>query len=154
MRFISVFIIVFASCSTLSAQSKVFEFQYQEMELDEAYIESLSPHRFGPPFTNMMQLLNEYYVYEETSKVSGTTTKFIQKSAIYYSVKKTNKYVLKGLKKKLITEEKARADLERVLKVALNIRHQNTEELEDVLYKIKDAEDIIAFYYSNITLTE
>ncbi|WP_422361858.1 hypothetical protein [Reichenbachiella sp.] len=154
MRLLFISLLVFINYSTSLAQSQVFEFQYQEMELDEAYIESLSPHRFGPPFTNMMQLLKEYYIYEETSKVSGTTTKFIQKPPIYYSVKKTNKYVLKALKKKLVTEEQAKSDLELVLKIALNIRHQNTVEFEDVLYKIKDAEDIISFYQENVVLTD
>lgn len=123
------------------------------MEQDEAYIESMSPHQFGEPFTNMFQLLKEYYIYEEKSNISGTTTNFIQKSAIYYSVKKSNKYVLKGVKKKVLTEEQAKKDLERVLKVVLNIRHQNTEELESVLYKLKDPEEIIAFYHNNITFT-
>ncbi|WP_420581765.1 hypothetical protein [Reichenbachiella sp.] len=145
---------IFLNYTTALSQPEIFEFQYQEMELDEAYIESLSPHQLGEPFTNMMQLLKEYYIYEETSKISGQTTKFIQKPAIYYSVKKANKYALKAMKKKVISEEQARTELERVFTVALNIRHQNTEELENVLYKIKDAERIIEYYQKNIVLTD
>lgn len=145
--------IVFIYSSSL-AQSKVYEFQYQEMELDEAYIESLSSHPFGEPFTNMMQLLKEYYVYEEKSNISGTTSKTIQKASIFYSVKKANKYLLKSVRKKTLSEEAAEKDLERVLTVALNIRHQNTQELEKVLYKIKDPEQIIEFYQKNITWSE
>lgn len=136
------------------SQSKVFEFQYQEMELDEAYIPSMTPHALGEPFTNMMQLLKEYYVFEETSIISGATTKYVQKSAIYYSTRKANKYLLKSLKKNLKSEEEVRSELERVLTVALNIRHQNTEELEDVLYKIKDPESIVEFYQKNIKFSD
>lgn len=150
MKTLFSFLVFIFLCSLAFSQSKVYEFQYQEVELDEAYIPSLTPHALGEPFTNMMQLLKEFYVYEETSKVSGTTTKYVQKPAIYYSTRKANKYLLKSLRKDLISEQEARSELERVLTVALNIRHQDTENMEDVLYKIKDAESIVQFYQKNI----
>ncbi|MEO9804304.1 MAG: hypothetical protein ABJF04_13690 [Reichenbachiella sp.] len=138
---------------TVSVQAQEFVFDYNEMEMEETESNlASSQHPFGTEFTEMMQLLREFYTSEERNTISQTTTPIVEKPSIYYSVKKTNKHLVKAVKKGHMDVEDAKKELGDILVKALNIRYQNTEALEEKLGKIKDTEMLLAFYGKDIKL--
>lgn len=138
---------------SVSVQAQEFVFDYNEMEMEELATNfTTSQHPFGTEFAEMMQLLREFYTSEETNNISLTTTPVVDKPSIYYSVRKTNRHLVKSVKKGHKNVEDAKKELGDILVKALNIRYQNTEKLEQKLGKIKDPEMLLAFYDKDIKL--
>ncbi|MEO9965534.1 MAG: hypothetical protein ABJF11_07095 [Reichenbachiella sp.] len=138
---------------SISVQAQDFVFHYNEMERDELMQKvATTEHPFGSEFTQLMLLLKENYTSEEQNSISLTMTLTVEKPSIYYSVRKANKHYIKAARKGRIPKEEAKKGLQDVLVKALNIRYQNTEALEDKLDKIKDVEEIVAFYSKDVKL--
>lgn len=146
-------VVVLLTLISYTTQAQEFVFRYNQMETEEVDSNlATTQHPFGAEFTEMMQLLKDFYTYEEKNSISLATTTVVEKPSIYYSVSKTSKHLVKAVKKGNMTEEEAKKGLEDILIKALNIRYQNTAELEQKLRKIKDAETIMAFYTDDIRL--
>lgn len=138
--------IIFCICflaliSGASAQKYSFEYAGNEYGEVRQQVEVKS-HFLGDEFATQMQLLKEMYTYEEEDEISKTVSTVVEKSSIYNSVRKINKYLKKALKSGDLTEEQAKAQLTKTLQVALNIRYQETSELESELWKTKKPEAI------------
>lgn len=146
------FVLLFVTIS-ISVQAQEFVFDYSEMELEEVENDlPASGHPFGPEFTTMMQLLREKYTYEEKNTIQQTTSTVVEKPSIYYSARKASKHLVKAVKKGRMSEEEGKNELRDVLVKVLNIRYQNTTDLEERLNKLKDPETITALYSKDIKL--
>ncbi len=146
------FVMLFVMIS-ISVQAQEFVFDYQELELEEVENElASSNHPFGSEFTVMMQLLREKYTYEEKNTIQQTTSTIVEKPSIYYSTRKANQHLVKAAKKGLMSREEAEKELKSLLVIALNIRYQNTTDLEQKLNTLKKPESITAFYSEAVSL--
>ncbi|SMD36838.1 hypothetical protein SAMN04488029_3096 [Reichenbachiella faecimaris] len=145
----AIFLITFHSST--KAQEFVFDYNQVETTQSTSYI-STTKHPFGAEFTSMMQLLRESYTHAEENSLSLTTSTVVDKPSIFYSVKRTSKHLVKAVKKRQVSLEEAKKELEDILVKALNIRHQNTQVLEKKLFKLKNPENIIAFYNHDVSL--
>lgn len=146
-------IVTFLAPAYHSASAQEFVFKYNQSEIENSYSNYNSEHPFGAQFTSLMNLLKDKYTHTEKNPISLTTSNVVDKPSIFYSVKKSNKHLIKAVKKGQMTEEEAKKELEDILVKALNIRHQNTEVMEKRLFKLKDPETIIAFYSKDVTLS-
>ncbi len=137
------------------SQDVSFSFRYQQEELKDMEIseEMLKDHFLGYEIAKKMQLLKESYTYQEpgtaTQPVGATV---VEKPSIFYSVKKIERHLKKATKKEMIGEDDARAQLNSILDIALNIRYQETEKFEQILWDIKDPEEMATLYSSRVKL--
>lgn len=134
----------------LSAQK--YHFEYLEKEQTEIESNTYKEHFLGKDVAIKMQLMKEEYTYQEYNSYSRMETTAVEKSSIYNSVNKVNKYLKKGIKKGDISEPEAKEMLEKVLMVAINIRYQETSELEKELFSVKDPLAIATLYSEEIIL--
>ena len=133
----------------ISAQKYEFEYQFKEQEDP---LGSVDKHFLGNQIATKMSLLKENYTYTVQSEISQASSTEVEKPAIYNSVYKVNKYVKKSMKKGLMTEEQAKTTMDKVLDVAINIRYQETDELEQELWKAKDPVVIASLFQEEIVL--
>jgi hypothetical protein len=139
--------------SGVSNAQKVFTFRYNQEELNEPESEAIRKHFLGEDIAYKMQLFKESYTYIEPASATSPADKIIvEKQPIFFSIKKMEKYLKKSVRKGYITEEEAVKILDTALNVALNIRYQDTKEFEDLLYSIKEEEEIVALYTNRVKL--
>lgn len=143
-------ICLIAPLAYLNAQK--YQFQYQEKEQGEIESISFKDHFLGEEIAIKMQLMKENYTYRVMDEITRVESTEIEKASIYYSVNKLNKYLKKGIKKGEIEKEQAKELLENVLTVAINIRYQETAELEKELWGLKDPKVIATLYDREIVL--
>ena len=145
------FLLFFLLVFTARAQES-FTFHYQQSEMGEVISQAdIKKHPFGDDIAYKMQLLKESYTYTEPASTSASERIIIEKQPIFFSIKKLDKYLKKGMKKGDLSENDARTELENALNVALNIRYQDTKKLEDLLWKMKDPVQVSQLY-KNIKL--
>ncbi|MFY0625003.1 MAG: hypothetical protein JXR07_01830 [Reichenbachiella sp.] len=142
---------------TLSISNKTkaqsYEFSYEKKELIELKTTvPLSKHPFGDEFAHKLQLLREQYTYVEYNEINQTKSTIVEKPSIYYSVQKANKHLKKSVKKGWKRKEEATVQLTEILDKAINIRYQDTEKLEEVLWKVKDPVEITELYTQEIAM--
>jgi hypothetical protein len=131
-------------------QSYSFEYQKKEQsDLQGPYVKS---HYLGDEIAVQMQLLRESYTYRTETMMTNVQTASIEKPSIYYSVNKLNKHLKKEIKKGNISEQDAKEILGNALKIAINIRYQDTTELEKELWSTKDPVEITELYNDRIEL--
>lgn len=146
-------VVLFMFFISLGAKAQTYVFTYDERELVEIQSTvALSKHPLGDEYAYKLQLLKETYTYEVPDEIHHTKQTIIEKPSIYFSVKKANKHLTKSVKKGRIEEEEATKKLTEILDKALNIRYQDTEQLEAKLWKVKDPEAITALYTEEISL--
>ncbi len=137
----------------ISSAQEEFVFSYDMMEMEEVQSTiGMKEHYLGEEFTLKMQLLKEAYTYKVKDEISKTEKVEIEKPSIYYSVKKTDKYLKKALRKGKVTEDEAKETLNNILNVALNVRYQDTQKFEDLLWDIKDPVQISSLYTERVKL--
>lgn len=132
----------------------VFSFAYTEEETVDVITEAdIKGHYLGDDIAYKMQLLRESYTYVEPASATSPADKIIvEKQPIFFSIKKMDKFFKKSIKKGEMTREEAKAKLSYAIDVALNIRYQETDELEDLLWKVKDPSEIAKIYSDRVRL--
>ena len=137
----------------ISTNAQTYVFSYNEVEREKIQsLDELAIHPFGEEFAYKLQLLKEQYTYQEYLSISNTYNTIIEKPSIYQSVRKVNKHLIKSVKKSKMSKEEAIAQLTEIMDKALNIRYQDTEELEEALWKIKDPVAIEELYTKEVSM--
>jgi len=145
-------ILPFLTVFNLKGQEQ-FIFSYNKSELNSINEELvMREHFLGNEIARKLRLFEDSYTYMQESDVSQLSTTVVEKPSIYYSVKKMEKFYKKAIKAGTITVEDATAQFDHILKIALNIRHQETDNLEDILWKVKEPIEIATLYQNNIQL--
>jgi len=149
----SILIVLTAMMLSFDSQAQSYVFEYNQQELKEVQsTTAMEQHPFGEEVAYKFQLLKEQYTYKEANEMQQTTFNVVEKPSIYYSVKKANKHLIKSVKSGQMDQEEAIRQLTVVLDKALNIRYQNTDELEKVLWKVKDPVEITELYTKEIAM--
>ncbi|MEP4533248.1 MAG: hypothetical protein ABJ004_09180 [Cyclobacteriaceae bacterium] len=146
------------SYGLVQAQStdKVYRFDYMEESIDMSLLEpgQSYDHFLGSEVGKKMYLLKESYTWrDEPDPIKPTPTVVIEKPSIYNNIKKLERYYKKSIKKDKLTVEVASAEFVNILDIALQVRYQATEELENHLQKIKEVEEIAAVFSKNVELS-
>jgi len=129
-----------------------YQFEYQEKEQKEVESVFTKKHFLGEDIAFKMQLLRENYIYKATDAINNTESTYIEKSSIYNSVNKVSKHLKKRVKSGHISREEAAKTMGSVLKVAINIRYQDTESLEKELWSLKDPTVLTNLFTEGIAL--
>ena len=139
-----------APMAFVSAQK--YQFEYQEKEQKEIESTIFKKHYLGEEIAIKMQLMKEEYTYQIKDEIALTESTEIEKASIYNSVNKVSKYLKKGIKKGEISEEEAKETLDKMLDVVINIRYQETAELEEELWGLKDPVALASFFDTEVSL--
>ena len=139
-----------APMAFVSAQK--YQFEYQEKEQQEIESTIFKKHYLGEEIAIKMQLMKEEYTYQIKDEIALTESTEIEKASIYNSVNKVSKYLKKGIKKGEISEEEAKETLDKMLDVVINIRYQETAELEEELWGLKDPVALASFFDTEVSL--
>jgi len=152
LKVFSLALVFVCAAGSLFAQDN-FESEYQEKEFKEVQnINNIKKHSLGESIARKLQLLREAYTYKEVSGINNAETVITEKSAIFTTTKKVIRYFEKNAKKGIMDKDIATMKAEEVIDVALNIRYQQTEELEAVLWKTKDAEELFNLYANRVNM--
>jgi len=143
-----VFFIALTCYATVSFGQK-YQFDYLGTEKDD-FLEETAEHYLGDDIGYKLLLLKDSYTFTTYDEISRTETSTVEKPTIYFSIKKVDKHYKKQFKKGVLEKEEAVKHMDSLLTVALNIKNQDTDELESDLRGIKDPSDIIAFFESEI----
>lgn len=136
-------------------QPETFSFNFLEDRLDASGISeaTISNHYLGVDIAKKLELLKSTYTWKEEGTPNSPTSKtIVEKPAIYYSVKKLDKYYKKAIKKGEISEEEARNEFTKALDIALFIRYQETAAFESTLRQLKEESDIALLYTKKVKL--
>ncbi|MEQ8580596.1 MAG: hypothetical protein RIC30_21615 [Marinoscillum sp.] len=159
MKRILMFFLAITAGTAVLAQSgdeEMFHFRAMEDKLDDSAIDLafIRGHFMGEDVAKKLYLLRERYTWvEEESSTNPTPKTYIDKPAIYNSVKKLERYYKKGIKKGYIKEEMAIAEFQQILDIAIFIRNQQTAEFEDLLDQLKEEEQIVGMYTKKVLLS-
>jgi hypothetical protein len=144
-----VFLIFLCSKSILAQNRDNFYFnnnldRIKSIEIDYTKVPK---HYLGYEIGSKMYLLDQTYtVIEEPSAVNPVEKTIVNKPAIFYSIKKLNKYYKKTIRKGEMTEEKAKEQLNAYLDICLSIYNQETETFEEALKNSKKEKEIAAVF--------
>ncbi len=141
--------LVFSVRST-SAQS--YMFRYDGKEQEEVQETNIKKHLLGEEIGLKMQLLKESYTYKEFNSISRSEMTITEKPSIYNSVKKVSKHLCKGVKKGTIEVKVAQKQLNHIITIALNIRYQDTQQLESELWSTKGIDLITRVFEDKIVM--
>lgn len=148
---------VIGICFTNAAQEggEVFSFVFLEDKLDDSSLNgsSIPNHYLGDDIAKKLELIKNTYTWKEEGTPNSPTSKtIVEKPAIYYSLKKLDKYYKKAIKSGSITEEEARDEFTKALDIALFIRYQETAAFESKLRELKEESDIALLYTKKVKL--
>ncbi len=141
--------------SQAQEEAGTFSFNFLEDRLDASGISeaSIPGHYLGVDIAKKLELLKSTYTWKEEGTPNSPTSKtIVEKPAIYYSVKKLDKYYKKAIKKGEISEEEARDAFTKALDIALFIRYQETDAFESTLRTLKEESDIALLYTKKVKL--
>lgn len=145
----------FGSAVAQSANDDVFYFDVLNDKMDESVISPLTEidHIFGEEIGKKMEILRESYTWiQEGTPLNPSTTTNVEKPAIYNAVKKLERYYKKGVKKGVIDIAQAQRDMNRILDIAIYIRHQATSEFENFLDEMKTEEQLVSLFTEKVSL--
>ncbi len=143
------------SYSGIAQDADVFSFNFIEDKIDDSSVDmgSLSDHYLGLDIAKKLQLLKDSYTWKEEGTPNSPTTKtVVEKPAIYYSLKKLDKYYKKAIGKGEISEAAAKDEFVKALDIALFIRFQETDAFESKLRELKEDSDIALLYTKKVKL--
>jgi len=144
-----------ASYSGIAQDADVFSFNFIEDKIDDSSVDmgSLSDHYLGLDIAKKLQLIKDSYTWKEEGTPNSPTMKtVVEKPAIYYSLKKLDKYYKKAISKGEISEADAKDEFVKALDIALFIRYQETEAFESKLRELKEDSDIALLYTKKVKL--
>ena len=151
--FLLAFMLVFAAAAFAQTEEE-FEFLDLSDEIEDVEVPPYEKkHYLGDKFTKMFFALKEQYVYiPEKSAINMDPSPTTEKPAIYNSVKKLDKHYRKLLKKGKITKDEVIKKLETIVAVGYSIRHEDTQKLEAMLWKMKDVSKLESLFTEKIVL--
>lgn len=152
-------LVLLGICSTSFSQSgELDSFYFRAMEeklnasdVDPSYIRN---HFLGEKIAKKMFLVKEGYTWvEEGSATSPTSKTYIDKPAIYNSIRKLEKYYKKGIKSGNISKNQATIEFGKILDIVIYIRNQETEKFEAVLDDLKEENQIASLFTEKVELS-
>jgi hypothetical protein len=128
---------------------KVGWFKSEEIRfIDDAEVED---YILGKDIAKKLLLLDRTYTYKMPVAPGNPAMKTMyRRPAIYTSAIKVEKHLARKVRKQEIPVHVANTNLSQVLDVALNIYCCDTQEFEKRVSKIKDPEELIAFYTKKV----
>ena len=153
-KFFLLAVMLVFGASVFAQTEEEFEFPDRTDEIEEIEVPTFEKkHYLGEKFTQMFFALKEQYVYTpEKSAINMDPSPTTEKPAIYNSVKKLDRHYKKMIKKGKISKEDAMKKLTTIVSVGYSIRHADTEQLEKMLWKIKDVSQLEAVFTEKIIL--
>lgn len=139
-----------------TAEDGMFYFRAMEDKLDESTIDAafIRNHFMGESVAKKLYILRESYTWvEEESPTNPVPRTYVDKPAIYNSIKKLERFYKKGIKKGYIKEEYAIAEFEKIIDIAIFIRNQQTADFENFLDQTQEDEQIVGVYTKKVALS-
>ena len=89
---------------SISGYGQEFVFSYDMKETKEVeFIDRITPHFLGDDIATKIELLKESYTYEIYNELSFTSQNVVEKSVIYFSMEKVEKWLKKKIKSGLLS---------------------------------------------------
>jgi hypothetical protein len=135
-RLLTTLSLIALAISVQAQDDAVFSFNVSNAELDLAEVanEPIPTDPFSEDIGMMMTILKNNYTYEiPPSPTNPSPTTVVEKPTIYFAVKKVHKGFKKMVKQGDFTNEEAISRLSDVIQRAVNVRYQETVELEEAL---------------------
>ncbi len=130
-----------------STEKYLFESRPDLLNYDQENSTLVEDHFLGEEVAVRMFVFKNAYTFRpEPSPMDPSPPLDIEKYGIYNSVKKLNSFFKKGVRKGQITQENAIKRLSKAIDIAVQIRHQKTDEFEQVLREAKSLEQIEAVF--------
>ncbi len=137
-------------------EADYFYFRKIEDKVSPEVLESISvrSHYMGDNVGKKLDLIRDSYTrVVEGGGIQPTPTTYIDKPAIYYSVKKLEKYYKKAVKSGFLDKDEAASQFEEILDIAIFIRNQPTADFEIALENIKEDDEIVTVYTQLVSLS-
>lgn len=134
---------------------ETFSFSFIEDKLDDSSVDlaTVGGHYLGSDIAIKLELLKGSYTWKEEGTPNSPTSKtVVEKPAIYYSLKKLDKYYKQAIKKGEVTEDEAKDEFIKALDIALFIRYQETAAFETKLRELKEESDIALLFTEKVKL--
>jgi len=146
--------LLFFGVAAFAQTEEEYEFLDLSEEIEEVEVPRYEKkHYLGEKFTKMFFALKEQYVYTpEKTSINMDPSPTTEKPAIYNSVKRMDKYYRRLLKKGKISKEEVIKKLSTIVAVGYSIRYEETQTLEDMLWKMKDPTKLEALFTEKIVL--
>lgn len=141
--------------SSFSGESPKYEFKgySKEHELESISAEVLENHFFGTTISKKIYLLDEKYTFTQPVIPGNPRTKtVIRKPAIYQSVRKIEKQLIKKVKDGQMSMEYATQTLDKVLNISLNLLAADTEAFEKELDQTSSVDDKINLFVHDVLI--
>ena len=152
MKKILLLVIGIVVCGVSFSQG-TFNFRDRSDEMETEVPEYASDHYLGDQFTQKFYALKEKYVWKPlASPTTPNPASVTEKPSIYNSLKKLDRYYKKQLKKGNASEDEVRENLSKAVAVCYSVRYAETEELEKILWKTKDVNEIEEIFTEKVTL--
>lgn len=139
-----------------SAQSDVFTFMPVPRNLDDSQVDKslVRDHFMGDEIAIKMQILKDSYTWMQPSDpTKPVPTQIVEKPNIYQNVRKIEKFYKKQIKDGSLTEEVAKDEFDKILNIAIYIRHQETEAFEEKLKSLKSEEEMVSLFTKSVVLS-
>ncbi len=151
--------LIICAAMPFAAQSQneegVYYFDYMDHRLEDPDIDEdyLKDHPLGRDVALRIEALRQKYTY----KVEGSATvpqdrTIVEKPFLYYAILKLDSFYKKQAKKGGMDEGKAAEKLVYALDVAMLIRYQRTETLEEEIRKLKGGDEIAQFFDDKVKI--
>lgn len=148
-------LVIGLSYTGFAQDGEVFSFSFLQDKLDDSSVDmaTVGNHYLGDRIAKKLELLKSSYTWKEEGTPNSPTTKtVVEKPAIYYSLKKLDKYYKKAIKDGQISESEALDQFAKALDIALFIRYQETKAFEEKLRELKEESDIALLYTKKVKL--
>jgi hypothetical protein len=136
-----------------TSRSFVFQGYSRDYELARITSEMAGPHLLGESAAKKVYLLDELYTSEVPVVPGNPQSKtIVKKPVIYAAVKRIEKYLMKSVKKGVISTESATEEFNRVLDVALSILSEDTRQFENEIEALHDEATRIDLFTKKVNL--
>lgn len=140
---------------TATTNLPVFEFRTSltHQQISEMSVVLVENHDLGEMVSKKFYLLDSKYTYETPTVPGNPQSKtVVRKPVIYDSVYKIEKYLIKSLKKDVISLENASTIMNKVLDVANCILTIDTIDFEKEINKRKNPQDLTQLFMNQVKL--
>jgi len=141
--------------ASTNSKLPVFEFRTSltDQQISEMSVELVENHDLGEMVSKKFYLLDSKYTYE-TPLIPGNpqSKTVVRKPVIYDSVYKIEKYLIKSVKKDVISVENASTIMNKVLDVANCILTIDTIDFEKEINKLKNPQELTQLFMTQVKL--
>jgi len=118
-----------------------------QTQYEQANGSDLRNHAFGEAFAKKMYLIEKNYTYTtEPAPGAFSGHVMIEKPTLYQSINKINKDYTKGVRKGTIDKTEAEHKLGHVLDVAILLCHQESSQIEHLLQKSDNVDQMLLVF--------